>query len=140
NLSTHIDQFIDEEQSTFKHLLVDQDIPFGLDGRNQDNTQKIRRKTRPRCIRNGQDRPINKGINFIILLSRDKDIITSQFKFDPQSRKYRWYNPQFLETYVLDRDFRPSHSCQTNERTNLDHIWKHFMACSTQFLNAFNRQ
>ena len=43
DLRTHVDEFVDEEQTALKHLLVDKHTPPALGCDNQDNTKKVRR-------------------------------------------------------------------------------------------------
>ena len=53
DLGAHVYQSVDEEQTAFKHLLVDEHTATCLGGHYQHNAQQIRRKARPWCISNG---------------------------------------------------------------------------------------
>ncbi|MPN18045.1 hypothetical protein SDC9_165403 [bioreactor metagenome] len=77
NLSTHINKLIHKEETTLEHLLVNQDRALSLSSHNQEDRQQVGSKSRPRSISNRHDRAIQKGVNLIMLMSRNKDIITS---------------------------------------------------------------
>ncbi len=50
HLRAHVDQSVHEEQSAFKHLLVNQDAASALGGYDQHHAQQVRRESRPWSI------------------------------------------------------------------------------------------
>ena len=53
NFRPHIDEFIDKEQTTLKHFLMDEHTSSRLGRDHEHYTQKVWCKTRPRSIGNG---------------------------------------------------------------------------------------
>ena len=47
DLRPHVDQLIHKEQAAFEHLLMDQHTTDSLGGNHQEDTQQVRRKSRP---------------------------------------------------------------------------------------------
>ena len=41
DLRAHVDEFVDEEEAAFKHLLVEKHAPFGLCGHDKENRKEV---------------------------------------------------------------------------------------------------
>ena len=50
DLCAHVDELIDEEESAFEHLLVNQHGTFGLCGCNKEHAEQVRCESRPWSI------------------------------------------------------------------------------------------
>src|SRR5690606_21443767 len=120
---SHIDEFIYEKQTTFEHFLVNQNASSSLSCYYQNDTQQIGSKSRPRSISNCQDRAINVVLNFVsVFVFWNIDIITSFLKSDSEFSESIRDDSQIFPTYVFNSNFTLGHSCQTNPRTDFNHI------------------
>src|SRR5690606_36059126 len=104
DLRTHINQFIDKEQSTLKSFLVNEYFSFSLNSCHHYNAEQIWCEARPRRVRNCKNRSIYKGINLVGILFRDINIIAVKLHFDSQSRKYGGNNSKLLIAHMLNGD------------------------------------
>ena len=59
-----------------------------LGGCYQGNRNQIGGKTWPDLVRNGENRTINKCINFVMVHGRDINIVAADFQFHPQSLEH----------------------------------------------------
>src|SRR5690606_20231410 len=105
DLRTHVDKFIDKKQAAFKHLLMDQDVAFRLDGYDQDNAQKIRRESGPGSIAYRKNRTIDKSFYFVAVLCRYINIVALKFKFYSETREDRRDDSQFLKVDIFNGNF-----------------------------------
>ena len=127
DLRTHINEFIHEEETALKHLLMDEDTTLALGCRNKYHAEKVRRKAWPWSICDIEDRTIKERINHIALLLRNKDIITTTLKIDTQFAESLRNHSKLIVCHVLDGDRTAVHCCQSDEGTDLDHVWKNHM-------------
>ena len=65
NLGSHVNEFIDKEQSAFKHFLMNEHTPAGLSGDHQNNAEQIGGKPGPWGIGNCQYRTVDIALNLI---------------------------------------------------------------------------
>ena len=127
DLGTHIDEFIDKEQTALEHLLMNQNASLALGRHHKDHTDQVRGKTRPRSIGNMENRPVEEGIDHIALLFRNIDIITASFQIYTKTAENFRNHSEFIVGYVLDGHRTPVHRSKSNERAYLDHIRKDCM-------------
>jgi len=81
DLRPHVYKFINKEQPAFEHFLMDNDLPFGLGGHHQDDTEQVGGESGPGRIGNREDRTIYIVLNLItVFMLRDKYIVTTSFK------------------------------------------------------------
>ena len=84
DLCTHVDQFVDEEETRLEHLLMDQYRSACLGGYDEHHAQQVRRQSRPRGIRYRQDRTVQEGVDLIMFLRRNHDIVAIYVNTDTQ--------------------------------------------------------
>ena len=85
NLRSHIDQFVDKKETALKHLLMDQHAADRLCRYNKEDTQQVRRQSRPGRIGNCHDRTVDKCLDLIRIVCRDMDIVSHLFDSDPEA-------------------------------------------------------
>src|SRR5690606_3734874 len=102
DFGSHIDEFVYEKQTTLKHFLMNQHTSSSLSGYDQDDTQQIGCKSRPRSVSNGQDRTIDVVLNFVSVgVLWDIDIITSFWSVIPSFLKVFGMIPRFSQLTFL---------------------------------------
>ncbi len=140
DLRAHVDEFVDEEQATFKHFLVDEQRTLRLYGRYQDDTQQVGRETGPWRIGNGHHTTIEEGVDLIPLLRRNENIVAPKFHLNTQSTELLRNDPQLRNLTVFDRDLRLRHGGHSDKRANLDHVGQHGVLGTCQFRYTFDGQ
>ena len=140
NLRTHIYELIDEEQAALEHLLVDEHSTLSLRCHNQEDRQQIGREAWPWSIGNGHNRAIDEALDAIVLLRRNKYIVTTLLEADTHACKLLGNDAEVVVRHILDGELRACHSCHTDEATHLNHIGKHGVLRATQRLHAVDNQ
>src|SRR5690606_3687397 len=91
DFGSHINEFIYEKQTTFKHFLMNQNASSSLSCYYQNNAQQIRSKPGPRSISNSQDRAVNVILNFVsVFVFWNINVITSFFESNSKFSKSIW--------------------------------------------------
>ena len=85
DLRSHVDQFVDKEETAFEHLLMDQHTADSLRRHNEEDTQSVRRQSRPGSIGNRHNRAVDKRLDLIRIVCRDMDIVTDLFDCNSQA-------------------------------------------------------
>ena len=85
DLRAHVNQFVHKEKTGFEHLLVDKNRAFCLCGYHEKDRQQVRRQTRPRRIGHRKNRAIEEGLNLIVFLCRNNEIIPFFLNADSQT-------------------------------------------------------
>ena len=85
DLRSHVDQFVDKEETAFEHLLMDQHTADSLRRHNEEDTQQVRRQSRPGSIVNRHNRAVDKRLDLIRIVCRDMDIVTDLFDRNSQT-------------------------------------------------------
>ena len=75
NLCTHIYELVDEEESTFEHLLVNKYRSARLSSNHDEHRKQVGRESGPRCIGKSHDRAVEKRVDNIVRLVRDDEIV-----------------------------------------------------------------
>ena len=97
DFSTHINKFINKEQTTFKHFLMNKDTSSCLGGNHQNDTQQIGGKSWPWGIRYGHNRAVDKALDFVAIgVRRDINIILLSFNLYAQLSKHIWNLAQIV--------------------------------------------
>ena len=136
DLSTHIDELVHEEETAFKHLLMNQNTSLALGCSHKHHAEKVRRNTRPWGIGYIQDRSVKEGIDHITLLLRDEDVIATAFKVDSKSAESVRNHAQFIISHILDGYRTLTHCRKSDEGTDLDHVRKNSMLGSSELLHS----
>ena len=132
NLSTHINKFVYEEETTLEHLLVDKHRALSLRSNNQEDRQQIGCKTWPWSIGNGHNRTIDKALDAVVILLWNVDIIATLLETNTHTSELRWDDAQVVVRYIRNGKLRAVHCRHTDKATHLDHIWQHSMLRATQ--------
>ena len=85
DLRSHVDQFVDKEETAFEHLLMDQHTADSLRRHNEEDTQQVRRQSRPGSIGNRHNGAVDKRLDLIRIVCRDMDIVTDLFDRNSQT-------------------------------------------------------
>ena len=96
NLCAHVNQFIDKEKTALEHLLMNQYTTFCLGSHYQHDAQQVRSQSRPGSIGNGHDGTVDKRLDLIAILCRNKNIISSLFEFNTQTAETFGNNTQIF--------------------------------------------
>ena len=136
DLRTHIDEFIHKEETTLEHLLMEEDATASLGSHYQQDREKVWSQTWPRSIRESHDGAVDKGIDDIMLLFWNEEIIALYLDFHTQAAEGIRNDSQILDRYVLDADTSTTHGSHSDEGTHLDHIRQNGMFGSMQTLHA----
>src|SRR5262245_6776761 len=102
NLRAHINKFVNKEQATFKHFLVNEYTSFGLDGNNKHNTQEIRGKSRPVMVIYRKHATIEISSYLIHFLRGNVYVISLKIQLDSQLLKFFRNNSQVFDTRIFD--------------------------------------
>ena len=66
DLRAHVDEFVDEEEAAFKHLLVEKHAPLGLRGHDKENRKEVGGETRPGRVGQRHERAVDERLNLIM--------------------------------------------------------------------------
>ena len=102
DLCTHINQFIDKEETRFEHLLVNEHGAFRLGSDHKEDGEQVRRETGPRSIRHSEDRAVKERLDLIMLLGRNNDIVTIYINTDTETTESIGDNTEVAITNILD--------------------------------------
>ena len=130
NLGSHLNEFIDEEEPALEHFLMDEDTALGLGGHYKQDAQEVGGKSGPRCIAEGHERAVDEGVDFVMLLSGDIEVITPFLNAYPQTTEGFGNNAQVGHADTADGQPVATHGAHTDERPHLNHIWEQTMPCS----------
>ena len=122
DLRAHVDEFVDEEQTTFEHLLVDEHGAFGLGCHYQNDTDEVRCEARPRCIGDGEDAAVHEGLHLVMFLSGDENVVATEIHLDAEPAEHIGDDAQLGDARVLDGDFAARHGGHTDETAHLNHV------------------
>ena len=122
DLCTNVDQLVDEEEPALKHLLMEEYASPRLRRRHQHHTDEVRRESRPGCVSNRQDGAVHKGVDLIVLLGRDKEVIPPHLGPYPEPLKGSRDHRHLLYVRIDDRQLRGGHGSHADEAPHLDHI------------------
>ncbi len=136
DLRTHIDQFIHEEETALEHLLMEEHTATSLGSHYEKHGEKVWSKSWPRSIGKRHDGAVDKGIDDIMLLLWNDEVIALYLDLHTQAAESIRNDAQILDRYVLDADTGATHGSHSDERTHLDHIGQDAMLGSMQFLHA----
>ena len=85
NLSAHIDETVDEEQTALEHFLMEQYRATSLGGYDDEYGEQVGSQSRPWCICQRHDGTIDERIDDIVFLTRDEEIVAIFLDFDAQT-------------------------------------------------------
>src|SRR5690606_32753669 len=122
NLSPHIDQFVDEEEATLKHLLVNEYRSARLRSNDKYNAEQVRGKARPGRVGDRQNRAVDERLDFVSFLRGNVYIIATELQFYPESTEDIGNNAEHVDAAVPDRDLRLRHRCKPYKASDFDHV------------------
>ena len=137
-LCTHVNEFIHEEQTTLKHLLVEKYTTLCLCSNNEQHRDKVWCQSWPWSIANGHNRSINERVYHIVVLTWNQEVITIFDNLYTESTEGIKYQSQVRNRHVFNTNTITYHRCNTNERAYLNHIRQDSMVSSMQFLHTLN--
>ena len=85
NLRTHVDEFIHKEETALEHLLMEEDTTASLGSHYQQDGEKVWSQAWPRSIRESHDGAVDEGIDDIMLLFRNKEVVALYLDFHTQA-------------------------------------------------------
>ena len=74
-LRSHVDEFVDKEESALKHLLMDKHASPCLSGNGEQHAQKVGSKSRPRSIGKRHYRTVDERVDFVVVELRHEYIV-----------------------------------------------------------------
>ena len=115
DLSAHVDELVDKEETALEHLLMDQDATSALGRHHEDDADEVRRKARPWSICHMQYRTIQEGIDHIALLLRNIDVVTATLQIHTETAESLRNHSQFVISHILDGKRTAVHGRQSDE-------------------------
>ena len=76
NLSAHIDETVDKEQTALEHFLVKQHRAASLRGYDDEYGEQVGGQSGPRRVSQCHDGTIDERVDDIVLLMRDEEVVT----------------------------------------------------------------
>ena len=140
DLGTHVDELVDKEQAALKHLLVNQDAPPRLGRRHQDNGQQIRGEARPRRVGHSQQAAIDEGVDLVVVLGRDLQVLSPALHADAQTLEHVGDDAKLVVRAILDGDFTLCHRREADETPNLNHVGQAAVLRASQRRHTFDGQ
>ena len=99
NLCAHVDEFVSEEETALKHLLMEKYTSLRLRSHHDENRKEVGGKTGPRRICQCHKRTIDKRLNLIALSARDEQIVALHLNFNAESAESIGDNAQIAQRY-----------------------------------------
>ena len=140
DLSTHIDQFVNEEQSALEHLLMEQHRATSLGSYDDQHRQQVWRQSRPRGISQRHDRTIDKRLYLVVSLFGDNEVVAFYLHLHTQAAEGFRDEAKVLDRSILDSDAFATHRCHADERSNLDHVRKYLVLSPMQLVDTLDGQ
>ena len=74
-MCAHVDEFVDEEESAFKHFLVEEDASSGLCGHDEEHREQVGCQSWPWCVGDGHDGAVDEGVDLIGVMPWYDDVV-----------------------------------------------------------------
>ena len=139
-LGTHIDETVRKEKTALEHLLMDEHTALALGGDHQHHRQQVGSQSRPRGIRESHDRTVQEGLDLVMLLSRNEDVIPALLEIYTQAPEAVRNDAQVLIRDVLYGNGTLGQRGHAYERTHLDHVRKNGVHSPVQTLHTLDSQ
>ena len=75
DLGTHVNQFVNEEQTALEHLLVEEYTATGLGGHDDEHRQQVGCQSGPRGIGQRHDGAVDKRLYLVMSLTGDDEVV-----------------------------------------------------------------
>jgi len=138
DLGAHVDEFIDEEEAAFEHLLMDEHGTFGLGGDDEQNAQQVGRETRPRGVGDGHGAAVHEGLHLVVLVLGDVDVVANALDGDADASEGLGNDAEVFVADILDGDVAAGHSGHTDEGADFNHVGQDGVVGAMQFGDALD--
>ena len=75
DLRAHVDEFVDEEESAFEHLLMEEHAASRLCGDRDEHREQVGGEPRPRCVGEGHNGSVEEGVHDIMRLTGHDEVV-----------------------------------------------------------------
>ena len=140
DLRAHVNQFVHEEQSALKHLLMDKHRSPCLCSYHKYDGQQVRCQSRPGRIGYGEDRAVEERLDLIMLLCRYNYIVAIHLDNYTEPAERVRDDSQVAVADLAYTQFRAGDSRHSDERAYLDHIRQQAVLRAVQFAYALDSQ
>ena len=140
DLRAHIDQVVHEEQTAFKHLLVNQHGALRLGGDHEHHADQVGGQAGPGGVGDRHNGAVQIGVDAILLLGRDKDVVAPLLKMDAQPAETLRDDAQMIVGDILDGERAAGHRGHCDEGADFDHIGQDRVLRAVKFLYPFDGQ
>ena len=125
NLRPHVDELVDEEEAALEHLLVDEHGALGLGGHHEEYRKQVGGESRPRRVGDGHDGAVEEGVDAVVLLGGDVDVVAPLLEADAHAGELGGDDAQVVVGDVLDGELRLGHGGHADETAHLNHVGEH---------------
>ena len=115
NLGAHIDKLVDEEETALEHLLMDKDAALSLRSDDEEDAEEVWSEARPRGVCYRHYRAVDKGVDLIVVLGRNMDIVVLDVEVDTHTAEDEGSYAEVLDAGVLDTDIALRHSSHADK-------------------------
>ena len=115
DLCSHVDEFVNEEESAFEHLLVDEHRAFGLGSNDKEHTQEVGREAWPRGVGERHDASVDERADFLAVVMWYVDVVALAFDADTHAAECIGDDAEVFVRNIFDGDIAAGHGCHAYE-------------------------
>ena len=138
DLCAHVYELIDEEESAFEHLLVDEHRAFGLCADHEQYAEQVGCESGPGCVADGHEGAVDEAFYFVVFLPGDDEVFSFRLDADAEAAEGGGDDAQVFRCDVSDAYAVAHHGSHADEGPHLDHVGQDGVFCAVEGCDALD--
>ena len=115
DLCAHVDEFVHEEESALKHLLMEEHRALGLCGYHDEHREQVGGQSGPGGVGQRHDGAVDEGVHLVVVLPGDDEVVALDVNPHAEPAEGIGDDAQVPDRHVLDADAVAHHGGHADE-------------------------